>query len=61
MKISTWLRAFMLSTMAGTGTCALAQFEGAFKVPENTATPTVRIIYPQEGAAFLLEIGRAHV
>ena len=58
MKISHWLRAFALGVSATCGTCALAQLEGTFKNPENSITnPTVRIIYPQEGAAFLLGDG----
>lgn len=56
-KLSSWLRACVLSTMAMAGTCATAQlpvrFDDGFWSPTN-ASPTVRIINPQEGAAFLL-------
>lgn len=53
MKISPWLRALVFSTMASMGTCALAQWDGPFNLEEHTNAPTVRIIYPQEGDAFL--------
>lgn len=54
MKISHWLKAVALWTSATCGTCALAQFEATLGTPEHITTPTVRIIFPQEGAAFLL-------
>ena len=55
MKISPWvMRTFVLFTAATTGTCALAQSEDNSDWPGHTNAPSVRIINPQEGDAFLL-------
>lgn len=57
MRIFSLLRASVLLTVATTATCALAQWpersDDGFWPPTN-ASPTVRIINPEEGAAFLL-------